>query len=222
MANLFSSSIGKKLIMSVTGLFLILFLTFHMCMNLVAVFSGEAYNAVCAFLGTNWYALAGTMVLAVGFVFHLIYAFCLSFMNRKARSEVRYLGQKTPAGVEWASQNMLVLGLIVIVGLGLHMYMFWAKMMFAELAGSGAFEGIEPTDGAGFINYWFKQPVVVVVYLVWLVALWFHLTHGFWSAFQTIGWNNKVWLERLKCIANVFATIICAGFALVVIAAFVK
>ena len=72
---LFTSSIGRKLIMSISGLFLVLFLLFHMSMNLAAVFSTEAYNAICEFLGANWYALVGTLVLAAGFLVHIIYAF---------------------------------------------------------------------------------------------------------------------------------------------------
>ena len=90
MSNSCLSSIGKKLIMSISGLFLVLFLLFHMSMNVVAIFSGEAYNAVCEFLGANWYALAGTLVLALGFVFHIVYAFILTIQNRKARGVERY------------------------------------------------------------------------------------------------------------------------------------
>ena len=82
MKGFFKSSIGKKLIMSVTGCFLILFLTFHMCMNFVAVISAEGYNKVCEFLGTNWYALVGTAILALGFVFHIVYASVLTIQNR--------------------------------------------------------------------------------------------------------------------------------------------
>ncbi|MCQ2966808.1 MAG: succinate dehydrogenase cytochrome b subunit [Alphaproteobacteria bacterium] len=206
--------------MSVTGLFLILFLLFHMSMNLVAVFSGDAYNAVCEFLGTNWYALMGTAILAVGVIFHFIYAFILNFQNRKARGTERYLNQNLPKGVEWASKNMLILGIIVIVGLGVHLCQFWANMMFAELRGVEDFSAYGATgaaDGAAFIKFFFKEWWVVAVYIVWLVALWFHLGHGFWSAFQTIGWNNSKWIPRLKCLANVFSSIIFIGFLVVVI-----
>ena len=78
MGNLLTSTIGRKLIMSVSGLFLVLFLLFHMSMNLAAVFSTEAYNAICEFLGANWYALAGTLILAAGVVVHLVYATVLT------------------------------------------------------------------------------------------------------------------------------------------------
>ena len=108
-----NSSVGRKVVMSVTGLFLILFLTFHALMNAVALISFEAYEAVCEFLGANWYALVGTAVLAGGFLIHIIFAFVLSMQNRKARGGNAYEVSKKPARVEWASQNMLVLGIIV-------------------------------------------------------------------------------------------------------------
>ena len=215
------SSIGKKLIMSISGLFLVLFLLFHMSMNVVAIFSGEAYNAVCEFLGANWYALAGTLVLALGFVFHITYAFILTLQNRKARGAERYACHEKPTAVEWASQNMLVLGIIVFVGLGIHFSQFWYKMQFAEIAGiTGNQFGV--ADGAAWMNYWFGQMPVVILYLVWFVAIWFHLGHGFWSALQTIGWNNKVWIDRWRCISNIVTSVIFLGFAAVVIAAFIK
>ena len=201
--------------MSITGMFLVLFLLFHMSMNLVAVFSASAYNAVCGFLGTNWYALAGTAVLALGFFCHIVYAFILTLQNRRARGNDRYAVVDKPAAVEWASQNMLVLGIIVAMGLVLHLSQFWHKMMYAELTGTE--HTFLATDGGAWLKFYFGQWWVSALYIVWLVALWFHLTHGFWSMFQSIGWNNLVWLERWKCIANWFSTIVCAGFAIVVL-----
>lgn len=220
MSNSCLSSIGKKLIMSISGLFLILFLLFHMSMNMVAIFDGDAYNAVCEFLGTNWYALIGTGVLAVGAILHIVYAFILTIQNRKARGSQRYAYQEKPSVVEWASQNMLVLGIIVVMGIVLHLSQFWYKMMFAELA--GAVNQFGATDGAAWIQFYFSKPLVVVAYLVWLVAIWFHLGHGFWSALQTIGWNNKIWIERWRCISNIVTSIIFLGFAAVVVTAFIK
>ncbi len=218
MSGFFSSSIGRKFLMSVTGILLVLFLLFHMSMNLVAAFSGPAYNAVCEFLGTNWYALAATAVLALGFLLHIVYAFILTLKNLAARGNNRYAVNATPKGVEFASQNMLVLGIIVLVGIALHLYNFWAKMMYAELMGIE--NQIGATDGAAWIQFWFSQPVVVICYVVWIVALWFHLTHGFWSALQTVGWNNLVWLQRVRTVSTWYATIVCAGFIVVVLGFF--
>ncbi len=217
-----NSSIGRKVVMSVTGIALILFLTFHMLMNLVALFSAEGYNMVCEFLGTNWYALIGTLVLAALFVIHIIYAFWLTMMNRAARGDERYAVSVKPKNVEWASQNMLALGVIVILGLALHLFNFWYNMMFAELVGNPMQGGLSATDGYGYIMETFSNPVFVVLYIIWLCALWFHLTHGFWSALQTLGWNNTTWINRLKCISNIYSTIIVLGFMLVAVVFFVK
>ena len=110
---LFNSSIGRKLIMSVTGIALVLFITFHGCMNVVALISKEAYNTICALLGSNWYAIAATLGLAALVVIHIIYAFILTIQNRKARGNNKYAVTEKPDKVEWASQNMLVLGIII-------------------------------------------------------------------------------------------------------------
>ena len=208
--------------MSISGLFLILFLLFHMSMNLAAVFSTEAYNAICEFLGANWYALVGTLVLAAGFVVHIVYATILTLRNRAARGEQRYAVTAMPASVSWASRNMFVLGVIVVLGLILHLYNFWYKMQFAEIIGNHNLGAFGPTDGAAYIIDLFSNPIYCVLYLIWFVAIWFHLTHGFWSAFQTIGWDNQSWLGRLKCIANVVATIVFLGFAVVVVTFYVR
>ena len=223
---LIDSSIGRKLVMSVSGLALILFLTFHMAMNCVALFSGTGYNMVCEFLGANWYALVATVILAFLVVLHFVYAIILTIQNRKARGHERYAVTAKPKNVEWASQNMFVLGLIVILGLGLHLANFWANMQLTELLGqeSSVVAGFEvaPTNGAALIAINFANPVIVVLYVVWLVALWFHLTHGFWSAFQTIGWNGKNWIKRLQVIGNVYTTIVILGFLAVLLMFFVK
>ena len=210
------SSIGRKLIMSISGLFLVLFLTFHLAMNIVAIFSPSGYNAICHFLGANWYALVGTLVLVAGFLLHIAYAFYLTLQNRKARGNDRYAVTARPKGVAWASQNMLVLGIVVVLGLALHACQFWAKMQFVELQSSADLVSKAlATNGSYWMVVYFTNPVYLILYLVWFGALWFHLTHGFWSAIQTIGWNNLVWLKRWKTISNVYATIICGGFAAV-------
>ena len=210
-----NSSIGRKVVMSVTGVALILFLTFHMSMNIAALFSGEAYNMICEFLGANWYALVATLGLAALAVIHIIYAFWLTMQNRKARGNERYAVTTRPAGVEWSSQNMLVLGIIIILGLLLHLFNFWYNMMFAELTGITVAH--DPTDGYAYIVDTFACPVYVVLYIVWIVALWFHLTHGFWSAMQTFGWSGKTWFCRWKVIGIVYSTLLCLGFLVVVL-----
>lgn len=207
--------------MSITGLFLILFLIFHMSMNCVAIFSGEAYNAICEFLGANWYALVGTAVLAGGFILHIIFAAILTLRNKKARP-VAYAHQANQEKVEWASQNMFVLGFVVLLGLGLHLTHFWAKMQLPEIMGVEPEYAGQFSDGATLIKVTFSNPVICLLYLLWFVAIWFHLTHGFWSAFQSMGLDGKTWFPRLKCCANIVSTIIFLGFGAVVVAGFVQ
>jgi succinate dehydrogenase / fumarate reductase cytochrome b subunit len=210
--------------MSVTGMALILFLTFHGCMNVAALFSKEAYNTICELLGANWYAIVATMGLAVLALLHIVYAFILTWQNYKARGNDRYAVTDKPAKVEWASQNMLALGIIILLGLLLHLYNFWYNMMFAELFPSlvtpltdAAGNAITPSDGFEFIRLTFSNPVFVVLYLVWFAAIWFHLCHGFWSAIQTIGWSGHVWFHRWRIIGIVYVTCVMLMFVAVVI-----
>ena len=215
---LFNSSIGRKVVMSVTGIALILFLTFHGCMNVVALFSEEGYNMICEFLGANWYAVVATLGLAALAVLHIVYAFILTAQNRTARGDSRYeVATQVNAGkVEWASKNMLVLGLIICIGLLIHLWNFWYNMMFAELV--GAMPAISPTDGFGWMKVTFSNPVFVVIYIVWFIAIWFHLTHGFWSAMQTLGVSGKIWFKRWQCIGFIYVTVLMLMFLVVVLA----
>ena len=222
---LFKSSVGRKVVMSVTGAALVLFLLFHMSMNLVAIISTDGYNAICEFLGANWYALVGTAGLAALVVLHFVYAFILTLQNRKARGSQRYAVSERPKNVTWASQNMLVLGIIVILGIGLHLFNFWAKMQLPEVlhmmgmhVDAVTMENV--ANGSYYIASTFSCPVYAALYVVWLAALWFHLTHGIWSAMQTLGANNNVWICRWKAISNVLATIIIIGFLVVVVAGY--
>lgn len=205
-----SSSVGRKFIMALTGAFLVLFLTFHCLMNAVAIVWPVAYNSVCEFLGANWYALVGTVVIAVFAVIHIFYAVWLTLQNRKARGHERYAISKRPKTVEWSSQNMLVLGIVVLAFLVVHLIQFWAKMQLAEIAGT--IEAFPPAAGTIFLQEAFGHPWTLVVYAIGFVALWFHMTHGFWSMFQSVGWDNKVWMNRLKCIGNWWVSIVVVLF----------
>ena len=219
------SSVGRKVVMSVTGAALVLFLLFHMSMNLVAIISTDGYNAICEFLGANWYALAGTAGLAALVVLHFVYAFILTLQNRKARGSQRYAVSERPKNVTWASQNMLVLGIIVVLGIGLHHFNYWAKMQLPEVlhmmgmhVDAVTMENV--ANGSYYIASTFSCPVYAAIYVIWLAALWFHLTHGIWSSMQTLGVNNNVWICRWKAIGNVLATIIILGFLVVVVAGY--
>ncbi len=210
-----SSSVGRKLVMAITGACLVLFVTFHCVMNGVAIFWPTAYNEICNFLGANWYALIASMGLAALFIIHICYAVWLTLQNRKARGTDRYAVVAKPKGVEWSSQNMLVLGIVILAFLVLHLIQFWAKMQLAEIMHCPAtIEGLPtpPQAGTLFIQAAFSQWWTPVVYIIGFVALWFHMNHGFWSMFQSCGWENNIWLPRLKSISCWWTSIVVALF----------
>lgn len=204
-----NSSLGRKLIMAITGVCLVLFVTFHCVMNSVAILWPEAYNQICFFLGANWYALIASAGLAVLFIIHILYALWLTVQNRKARGNDRYAVVTKPKQVEWASQNMLVLGIVVLAFLALHLIQFWSKMQLAEILGQ---HEPDPANGIYFIDLAFSCWVTPVVYIIGFIALWFHMTHGFWSMFQTAGWDNDTWLPRLKKLGNWWTSIVIVLF----------
>lgn len=209
------SSIGRKFVMAVTGACLVLFVTFHCLMNGVALFWPMGYNAVCEFLGANWYALVASIGLAALFVLHIIYALWLTLHNRRARGNDQYAIAGAAPGVEWSSKNMLVLGIVVLAFLVVHLIQFWARMQLAEILEEGYMDNgvyVDPADGMAFINIAFSQIWTPIVYIIGFVALWFHMNHGFWSMFQTAGWDNDTWLPRLKCISFWWTSIVVGLF----------
>lgn len=205
-----NSSVGRKMVMALSGAFLVLFVTFHCLMNAVAICWPAAYNSVCEFLGANWYALAASAVLALFVLIHIIYAVMLTVQNRKARGSERYAISKKPASVEWSSQNMLVLGIVILAFLVVHMIQFWAKMQLVEIL--GCHDTLPPAAGTLFLQEAFAQPWTLIVYGIGFLALWFHLNHGFWSMFQSVGWDSTVWIPRLKKIALWWTSIVVLLF----------
>lgn len=218
---LINSSIGRKFVMAITGICLVLFVTFHVLMNSVAIFWPAAYNQVCEFLGANWYALVASVGLAALFIIHIIYAVWMTLQNRAARGIDSYAVTSRPPQVEWSSKNMLVLGIVIVAFLGVHLIQFWYKMQWqelrhAELAVLPQLNGapVEPAMGTLFLELAFKQIWTPIVYIIGFVALWFHMTHGFWSMFHSVGWDNGRWLCRLKCIANWWTSIVVGLFVI--------
>ena len=205
-----SSSIGRKLVMAVTGACLVLFVTFHCLMNAVAIACPAAYNVICEFLGANWYALAASAGLALLFVIHIFYAVWLTLQNRKARGADRYAVSVKPATVEWSSQNMLVLGIVILAFLVVHMVQFWAKMQLVEM--TGAESTLPPAIGTLFIQEAFSHIYTPIIYIIGFAELWLHMNHGFWSMFQSAGWTNNTWLPRLRKISCWYTTIVIALF----------
>ena len=214
-----SSSIGRKFVMAITGACLVLFVTFHVLMNSVALFWPAAYNVVCEFLGANWYALVASAGLAALFIIHIIYALWLTVQNRRARGNDRYdINGKAPH-VEWSSKNMLVLGIVILAFLVVHMIQFWAKMQLQELI-SHDLDALplvgeapaSPAMGTLYLQLAFESWWTPVVYIIGFIALWFHMNHGFWSMFHTIGWDNNIWINRLKTIGCWWTSIVVLLF----------
>jgi succinate dehydrogenase / fumarate reductase cytochrome b subunit len=231
MSNLLTTSIGRKLLMSVSGLFLILFLFVHLILNsfllldgVMGFEKGQLFNAGVHFMKTNPLIKIIEPTLALGFIVHIIYSLILTFQNMKARGPQRYASGKKTIGVDWASQNMLVLGIVIFSFLAVHIFNFYMKMK-----GFIAWEAAEVEfpffgsmakgeDAYSLVNATFKILPIVILYVVGSVALAFHLSHGFWSSFQTIGWNNAKWIPRLKCISNIVAIVLGGGFSVIALA----
>lgn len=206
MANIFKTSIGKKLIMSISGLFLIFFLCIHASVNLLYLFGDEWFQAGCDFMSLHIVTII-VPVLAAGFIVHIIWAFILYYQNYKARGKERYAVATKTKTEDWASRNMIVLGLLVLIGIALHLTDFWVNMQYKEVV-----LGEEAAKGPELMRQTFSCIWVYVLYVVWFIVLWFHLTHGFWSAFHTIGWSNEKWIKRLKVIGIIFVTILVVIF----------
>ena len=218
------SSITKKLIMSISGLFLIVFLLLHMTINLFSVIDSFAgtYGAADGLFqkGCDFMALPIVTimvpVLAAGFLVHIAYALILSYGNFKARGTERYAVANKTKAESWAAKNMLVLGVVVLGIVVFHLNHFWADMQLAE------FQGHHAENPYTLLNATFQNGWMVVIYVIWFAALGLHLQHGFWSAFQSIGMSNKIWEKRLLCIGRVFVGIIVLGFSAVAVNAFLQ
>ena len=216
------SSITKKLIMSISGLFLIVFLLLHMTINFFSVIDtingtygspDGLFQAGCDFMALPIITIM-VPVLALGFIVHIAYALILSYGNYKARGAERYAVANKTKTNSWASKNMLVLGVVVLGIVAFHLNHFWAEMQLKE------FQGHHAENPYLLLNETFKHGWMVVLYVLWFAALGFHLTHGFWSAFQTMGLSNSIWEKRLDIIGKVFVGIIVLGFSVVAVNAF--
>jgi succinate dehydrogenase / fumarate reductase cytochrome b subunit len=231
MSNLLTASIGRKLLMSVSGLFLILFLFVHLLLNsfllldgVMGFETGQMFNAGVHFMGTNPLIKVIEPMLALGFLVHIIYSIILTLQNMKARGSQGYASGKKTTGVELASLNMFPLGIAIFAFLVVHLINFYMKMKgFIHWEGGEVEFPFFGTMAKGenayaLVNETFQILPLVVLYVVGSIALAFHLAHGFWSAFQTIGWNNANWMPRLKCVSNVVAIILGGGFSVIALA----
>lgn len=209
--NAFSSSIGKKLIMGITGLFLISFLLVHCFINSLIFVNdgGLTFNMGAHFMGTNWIIRAMEIVLFAGLLAHIFQGFRLWAQNRAARPE-RYAVNNGAANSKWYSRSMGLLGTLLLIFLIVHISKFWVMSRFT---------GIPTEDVNGNHDLFavmvetFQNPALVLLYVLAMVSLAYHLLHGFASAFQTLGWNHKKYTPIIKSVGVWFSILISIIFA---------
>lgn len=219
MSRFLTASIGRKFVMSLSGLFLVVFIAVHLGLNLLLIFdnSGDLFNQGAHFMATNPLIKIMEPILGLGFIIHIVWSFFLEYQNWKARP-VKYAKKNMSGASSWASRNMLVLGGLVLVFLIIHIINFFVKMKFtgdpllAEVTVNGEhMHNAYALVSTAFIN----STVLGVFYILGGALLGFHLSHGFWSAFQTLGLNNKHWLNRWKVIGTIYAILIAVGYAVI-------
>jgi succinate dehydrogenase / fumarate reductase cytochrome b subunit len=209
--DLFSSTLGRKLLMALTGLFLILFLVVHLAGNLQLLKhdQGRAFNVYAEFMGTNTIV---QLISKGNFAFILLHVFVslgLTIRNRRARGSQGY----AVAGKSsiWASRNMGILGTLILIFLVVHLKDFWAMQHYGSMS-MAVYDNESYKDLYALVWDWFSVGWYVALYVFCMVALAFHLWHGFTSAFQTLGWNHSKY--------NLLITIVGRGFAIIVPALF--
>lgn len=225
MANAFHYSIGRKFLQAISGAFLIVFLLLHGTINFFSVidtFTGKfgaedgLFQLGCDFMALPIVSIM-VPVLAAGFIIHIAYGIYLTWYNIKARGGYkRYEVASKAATDSWSSKNMCVLGVIILGIIFFHLTHFWADMQLQEWTGGEAANPYMLLE-ATFGRWW-----VLLIYIVWFVAVWFHLTHGFWSMFQTVGWDGQTWFKRVKVIGVIVVSLICLMFVAVAVNAFIQ
>jgi len=221
-ANAFSSSIGKKLIMGLTGLFLISFLVVHCFLNCFVFFdnTGVLFNEGAHFMATNWIIRAMEVVLMLGLLLHIVQGARLTFENQAARP-VKYAYHDGKSNSKWYSRSMGLLGTLLLIFLIVHLTDFWWVSRFS---GIEHFNGGTAADAMGNEDLYkvmlvkFSEPWRVILYVLAMVSLAYHLLHGFASTFQTFGWNHKKYTPIIKSLGVVFSIVVPLLFALMPIA----
>lgn len=215
--NFLTSSIGKKIIMSLTGLFLISFLPVHLLGNLQLLKSdgGEAFNTYAYFMTNNPLIKFTSYGLYSFILLHALQGVLLAWKNKKTKGTK---SMTTYTNKSWASSNMALLGILIFAFLCIHMGDFWWKMKMNRLPlidTYAGYEGIGIKDLYTRVSIAFKHLWIVIVYLIGLLALTFHLLHGFQSAFQTLGINHKKYTPIIKMLGTAYSVLIPLGFAII-------
>ena len=216
MAGLTSSTIGRKYAMALSAMFLLIFLVMHLSVNMLSVFSEDAFNSASYFMGYNpavQFLMQPILVFAV--FFHFIMGFVLEMKNNKARP-VKYAVNGSAANSTWMSRNMIISGAVILAFLALHMYDFWAhEMTYKYIPGEG-----DPNDMTRFwgeLHAKFGEIWRVVLYVISFVLLGLHLAHGFQSSFQSIGARHPKYTPVIKALGNWYSILIPAGFIFIAI-----
>ena len=208
MGGFLSSSIARKYIMALSGLFLVLFLAQHLTINLLSVFSAELFNQVSHFMGLNFFVqFLLQPILILGVIVHFVLGIILEYRNNRAR-EVKYVKFNPSANSSWMSRNMVFTGLVVLAFLGLHFYDFWFPEINHKYI---AFLPEDPTRYYPELIHKFESPVRTILYVISFIFLSLHLLHGFSSSFQSVGWRNK-YSEGLRGFTVAYSIIVPLGF----------
>lgn len=206
--QLFTSSIGKKMLMAFTGFFLITYLIVHATINAFIFFNddGKTFNTVASFMLHNYVVRILEVGLFLGFILHIVQGLMLWKQNKAAR-KTGYQKQKYISEITWNSRLMGWLGTFILLFLVMHLYHFWASTKH-ELYFNGPSVNLYEEMREVFTN-----PVWFVLYMIGLASLLFHLLHGFKSAFETFGVNNKRWTPIIRGIGIFYSVVICLLFA---------
>lgn len=197
--------------MSVTGLFLIVFLLVHLTLNLLVLVDedGSTFNTAAGFMGNNPIMKIMEIVLAAGFIFHMIYATYLTLKNQAARP-VKYAVTNN-SDASWSSKNMFITGATILAFLILHLVNYFYKIKFTDLIESGQMTEYELVKGLFQPELWYFS----AIYIIAFILLGLHLNHSFQSSFQTLGLNNSNWMPRLNFIGALYAIVIAVGFSII-------
>ncbi len=211
--NAFSSSVGKKIQMSLTGLFLILFLLVHCYVNAMIFYNdgGEKFTEAAHFMGTNIVIRITEIGLFAFLILHIVQGLSLWMQNRKRRN-TRYAVNAGNATSKWYSRSMGILGTLILLFLVLHISAFWAPNRASQTMGNGEL------DLYGMMRDAFQNIVVVIIYIFGCISLAWHLVHGFFSAFQTLGLAMNKYKGIIKSVGVAFSIIIPLIFALMPLA----
>ena len=204
-----TSSIGRKLLMALSGFFLMFFLLQHLAINLLSVISVDLFNEVSHFMGTNTVIqFVLQPVLLFGVLFHLSMGIYLDIKNKAARP-IKYAKDKPSSNSNWMSRNMVITGVMIMLFLGLHFYDFWIPEIIDKFI-DGKWD--DPTKYFPHLHHKFHDLNRVIIYCISFVFLSLHLLHGFQSAFQSAGFNHNKYTPTIKKLGNLYAIIIPAGF----------